>query len=63
MAKLNIAPRFAIAYSPNFSNGLLGSIFGGPGKTSIRAGYGIYYDHFGQAIAYAYNVCRVHLDC
>lgn len=56
MAKLNIAPRFAVAYSPNFSSGLLGSIFGGPGKTSIRAGYGIYYDHFGQAIAYAYNV-------
>jgi hypothetical protein len=56
MAKLNIAPRFAIAYSPNFSNGILGSLFGGPGKTSIRAGYGLYYDHFGQAIAYAYNV-------
>jgi hypothetical protein len=56
MAKLNIAPRLAIAYSPNFSSGILGGLFGGPGKTSIRAGYGIYYDHFGQAIAYAYNV-------
>jgi hypothetical protein len=56
MAKLNIAPRFAIAYSPNFSSGILGSVFGGPGKASIRAGYGLYYDHFGQAIAYAYNV-------
>jgi hypothetical protein len=56
MNKLNIAPRFAIAYSPGFSRGILGSLFGGPGKTSIRAGYGIYYDHFGQAIANAYNV-------
>lgn len=56
MAKLNIAPRLAVAYSPNFSSGLLGWLFGGPSKTSIRAGYGIYYDHFGQAIAYAYNV-------
>lgn len=56
MAKLNIAPRLAVAYSPNFSDGILGHLFGGPGKTSIRAGFGIYYDHFGQAIAYAYNV-------
>jgi len=56
MAKLNIAPRLAIAYSPNFSKGLLGSLFGGPGKTAIRIGYGIYYDHFGQAIANSYNV-------
>ena len=56
MAKLDIAPRFAIAYAPKFSDGLLGSIFGGPGKTAIRAGYGIYNDHFGQAIAHSYNV-------
>ena len=56
MAKLNIAPRFAIAYSPDYADGFLGKIFGGPGKTSIRAGYGIYYDHFGQAIANSYNV-------
>ncbi|HTS12125.1 MAG TPA: TonB-dependent receptor [Candidatus Limnocylindrales bacterium] len=56
MAKLNIAPRLAVAYSPGFSDGILGKLFGGAGKTAIRAGYGLYYDHFGQAIAYAYNV-------
>src|SRR5208282_328028 len=28
---------------PNVSGGLLGAITGGPGKMSIRAGYGIYY--------------------
>jgi hypothetical protein len=39
----NIAPRLGLAYSPDFSEGLLGKIFGGPGKTSIRAAYGIYY--------------------
>ncbi len=39
----NFAPRLGIAYSPNFSDGLLGKITGGPGKTSIRAAYGIYY--------------------
>jgi hypothetical protein len=37
------APRFGIAYSPSKSGGLLGKIIGGPGKTSIRAGYGMFY--------------------
>jgi hypothetical protein len=36
-SKNNIAPRLAIAYSPD-------------AKTSIRAGAGIYYDHFGEAL-------------
>jgi hypothetical protein len=39
----NFAPRLGIAYSPGFSEGALGKVFGGPGKTSIRASYGIYY--------------------
>ncbi len=33
----NFAPRLAVAYSPN-------------PKTSIRAGFGMYYDHFGEAL-------------
>jgi len=37
------APRLGIAYSPSARDGLLGKIIGGPGKTSIRAGYGIFY--------------------
>ena len=39
----NFAPRIGIAYSPDFSDGILGKLTGGPGKTSIRAGYGIFY--------------------
>src|SRR5437588_1069593 len=39
----NFAPRLALAYSPGFSDGALGKIFGGPGKTSIRAAFGLYY--------------------
>jgi hypothetical protein len=39
----NFAPRVGIAYSPDFGDGLLGKITGGPGKTSIRAAFGIYY--------------------
>ncbi len=37
------APRLGIAYSPRAREGVFGKIFGGPGKTSIRAGGGIYY--------------------
>jgi hypothetical protein len=36
------APRLGIAYSPAVTHGLLGKIFGGPGKTSIRAAAGIF---------------------
>ncbi len=39
----NFGPRIGIAYSPSFSDGVLGKVFGGSGKTSIRAAYGIYY--------------------
>ena len=40
----NFAPRFGFAYSPAFEDGFLGKLFGGPGKSSIRGGYGIFYD-------------------
>ena len=39
----NFGPRLGLAYSPGFSEGALGKIFGGPGKTSIRAAFGLYY--------------------
>ena len=42
---LNFAPRVGVAYSPGFSSGLMGKLFGGPGKSSIRASYGIYYSN------------------
>ena len=37
------SPRLGLAYSPGWKDGLLSKLTGGPGKTSIRAGYGIYY--------------------
>ena len=37
------APRLGIAYSPSATEGLAAKIFGGPGKTSIRVGGGLYY--------------------
>src|SRR5438309_6151932 len=39
----NFSPRLGLAYSPNSSSGVLGKLFGGPGRTSIRMGAGLYY--------------------
>jgi hypothetical protein len=38
------SPRVGLSYSPDWStDSLLGKITGGPGKTSLRAGFGMYY--------------------
>src|SRR4029077_9609383 len=47
----NFSPRVAVAWSPGYQEGLLASIFGGPGKSSLRIGGGIFYDRIGQALA------------
>ena len=39
----NFSPRLGIAYSPSITEGFLGKLFGGPGKSSIRAGTGRYF--------------------
>jgi hypothetical protein len=44
------APRIGIAYSPNFTNGALGKIFGANGKTSIRSGWGLFYNPMEQLV-------------
>ena len=41
-SKNNIAPRFAIVYAPG-------------AKTSIRAGAGLYYDHYGQGLVNTFD--------
>jgi hypothetical protein len=47
----NFAPRLGLAYSPNFDQGFLKTIFGGTGKSSIRASYGIFYTEFPGLLA------------
>jgi hypothetical protein len=51
----DIAPRIALAYSPNADSGWGRKLWGGPGKTSVRVGYGIYYDHFGEGITNSFD--------
>ena len=38
----NLAPRFAFAYAPD-------------SKTSVRGGFGLYYDHFGQGVVNSFD--------
>jgi hypothetical protein len=51
----DFAPRFAFAYSPHASSGFLHALFGSAGKSSIRGGYGLYYDHFGAGIVNSFD--------
>lgn len=43
---MNLAPRVGLAYSPTASSGILSQLLGGPGKTSIRAAFGMFYTSF-----------------
>ena len=45
-----IAPRFGVAYSPSWTEGPLAKITGGPGKSTIRGGYGIFYNPIEQLV-------------
>ncbi len=42
----DFAPRVGIAWAPNVSDGILGRLLGGPAKTSIRAGFGLFYTSY-----------------
>jgi hypothetical protein len=46
----NLGPRVAFAWSPGYDSGLLQSVFGGAGKSSVRAGFGIVYDRIGEGL-------------
>jgi hypothetical protein len=51
----NWAPRFGLAYSPSGDSGLKRFLFGKEGRTSIRAGFGMFYDVIGQPLANTFN--------
>jgi carboxypeptidase family protein len=51
----NVAPRLAFAWSPSSDSGLGKALWGAPGKSSLRVGYGLYYDHFGEGIVNSFD--------
>jgi outer membrane receptor protein involved in Fe transport len=44
------APRLGLNWSPNWREGILGALTGGPSKTSISMGYGIFYNPIEQLV-------------
>ncbi len=53
----NFSPRFGIAYAPNWSSRWAERLFGGPGKTNLRAGYGLFYTAFEGLSAGIMSAC------
>ena len=52
----NLAPRFAFAWSPKAMGGFWNKLWGAAeGQSSVRAGYGIYYDHFGEGVVNSFD--------
>jgi len=49
--KTEFQPRVAFAWSPNYSTGLLHSLFGDAGKSALRGGFAMTNDYYGQALA------------
>ena len=46
----NLGPHVAFAWSPNKTEGFLSKLLGSGNKSSIRGGFGIVYDRFGQGV-------------
>ena len=46
----SFAPRIGLAWSPSAQDGILYKLFGGPGKSSIRAGFGMFYNPVEQLV-------------
>jgi len=52
----NLQPRFGVAWSPSFENGVLKRIFGGAGKTVLRGGFSVFSDYYGEALATSFDL-------
>jgi hypothetical protein len=54
--KNNFQPRISMAWSPNYSRGLLHSLFGDSGKSVIRTGFAMMNDYYGEALASQFDL-------
>lgn len=54
--KRDFAPRLSLAWSPSGESGWRKWLFGGPGRTAVRAGFGMFYDLIGQPLARDYDL-------
>ncbi len=52
----NFQPRVAVAWSPNYADGVLHSIFGNSGQSVIRGGFALTNDYYGQALAVDFDL-------
>ena len=51
----NLGPHVAFAWAPNKTGGFLSKLLGSGNKSSIRGGFGMVYDRFGQGIVDEFN--------
>lgn len=46
----SFAPRLGLAWSPGWSEGWLAKVSGGPGRSSVRMGWGLFYDSYEELL-------------
>jgi Carboxypeptidase regulatory-like domain len=56
--KNNFQPRVAVSWSPNFTSGFLGKVFGSNNTSVIRGGAAITNDYFGQQLAVQFDAAN-----
>ncbi len=54
--KNNFQPRIAAAWSPSFKSGVLSKIFGSSNQSSVRGGFAITNDYYGQQLAVTFDL-------
>lgn len=53
----NFSPRLGLSYSPSSTSGWMSRLFGAPGKSTLRAGFGIFYTAFEGLSAGIMSAC------